>query len=190
MTESTPAPDTTTANPMMRSIQTTINRSCRGQLMYTPRGPIKSFHATVTCQIAQYDLTKDEEDDSQVEIVLSDSNTEDDKKAAPTPVAKNKPTNKRRHEPQSSVDDEETGDEDHISVCSSSVYIDSDHQSEKDCPIIVVPVKQEPGVLVPQIAIDYDFDKEIKSDDEPTPIPVDGIPEKSNTGELPETPHS
>ena len=79
--------------------------------MYTPRGLIKSFHAMVTRQIAQYDLTKDKEDDSQVEIVLSDSDTEDDKKVVPTPVAKNKPTNKRCHEPQSSVDDEETGDE-------------------------------------------------------------------------------
>ena len=68
------------------------------------------------------------------------------------------------------------------------MYIDSDHQSEKDCSIIAVPVKREPGVPIPQIAIDYDFDEEIKSDDKPALIPVDGIPEKSNTGGLPETP--
>ena len=65
---------------------------------------------------------------------------------------------------------------------------DSDHQSEKDCPIIAVPVKREPGVPIPQVTTDYDFDEEIKSDDEPAPISVDGIPEKSNTGGLPETP--
>ena len=112
--ESTPMPDTTTANPIVKSIQTTIDRSRRGQLMYTPQGPNKSFHATVTHQIAQYDLTKDEEDDSQIEIVLSDTDTDEDKKAAPTPISKSKPTNKRRHEPQSSMDNNETGDEDHI----------------------------------------------------------------------------
>ena len=189
LTESTPTPDTiTTTSSLAKSIQTTIDRSRRGQLMYTPRGPARSFHATVTRQIAQYDLTKEEEEDSQIEIVLSDSDTEEDKKAAPPPAVKNRTTNKRRHEPQSSMDDDETGDDDHISVCSSSVYIDSDHQSEGDCPILTVPVKREPSPPTPPIVNDYDPDVEIKTDDETIPTPVGGIPEKSKTGRLPETP--
>ena len=68
------------------------------------------------------------------------------------------------------------------------MYIDSDHQSERDCPVILKPVKREPSLLTPQITSNYDPDEEIKSDDEPVPIPIDGIPEKSNTGGPPETP--
>ena len=189
LTESTPTPDTTTTTSSLgKSIQTTIDRSRRGQLMYTPRGPARSFHATVTRQIAQYDLTKEDEEDSQVEIVLSDSDTEEDKKAAPLPAAKNRTTNKRRHEPQSSMDDDETADDDHISVCSSSVYIDSDHQSDGDCPILKVPVKREPSLPTPPIVNDYDPDVEIKSDDENVATPRGGIPEKPKTDKLPETP--
>ena len=189
LTESTPMPDTTTTtSSLAKSIQTTINRSHSGQLMYTPRGPARSFHATVTRQIAQYDLTKEEEEDSQIEIVLSDSDTEEDKKAAPPPAVKNRTTNMRHQEPQSSMDDDEMGDDDHISVCSSSVYIDFDHQSEGDCPILTVPVKREPSLPTPPIVNDYDPDVEIKTDDETIPTPVGGIPEKSKTGRLPETP--
>ena len=86
------------------------------------------------------------------------------------------------------MDDEETGDEDHISVCSSSVYIDSNHQSEGDCPILKVPVKRELSPPAPPIINDYDPDVEIKSDDEASQTPVGRIPEKSKTGRQPETP--
>ena len=83
--------------------------------------------------------------------------------------------------------DEEVEDEDHISLCSSTVCIDSDQQSDTDCPLVTRPVKQEPKTVGPVPPSTYDPDIAIESDDNVTILPT-AVPKKPIAAVTAQTP--